>query len=111
MSVNFQNNINSTNELQPRTQLNGKKNPTNYTYADMKLERPKVNIVNAPVNIVSDNKFSYKEIQKRNDDINQDIYKGAKREKQKHNFDIKQFFTIFGILAILTAAFSYFKRK
>ena len=111
MSVNFtQNSMNSTNELQTHNQPSVK-NTINYTYADMKLERPKVNVVNAPINIVSEKKYSYKYIQKKTDNINQDIYKGAKREKQKHDFNIKQFFSIFGILAILTAAFSYFKRK
>ena len=54
--------------------------------------------------------FSDKEATLKIKQINQDIYQGTKKEKSKHEFDTKRYFTFFGIIALLTAAFAYFRR-
>ena len=43
--------------------------------------------------------------------INTDIYEGAVKEKEKHEFSIKRYFTIFGIIALITAAIAYLRKK
>ena len=77
----------------------------------MKLDRPKVTAADFSQNILTNNsKYSHKESEQQLKILNNDIYQNTKKEKQKHEFNFKRFFTIFGILALLTAAFGYFRK-
>ena len=93
-----------------RAQSEGDFNLDAHTSSSMKVKRP--NIQPNDLNIMLSNKpvFSDKEATKRMQAINTDIYEGAKKEKEKHEFNIKRYFTIFGILALITAAAAYFRR-
>ena len=81
-----------------------------HTSANMKVKRPKVTPNN--LNLILPNKkpFSDTEATKKIQAINTDIYEGAVKEKEKHEFNLKRYFTIFGILALLTAAAAYFRK-
>ena len=82
-----------------------------HTSANMKVKRPKVT-VNELTNPLPVNKtFSDREATKRMQAINTDIYEGAKKEKEKHEFNLKRYFTIFGIFALLGAAITYLCRR
>lgn len=78
--------------------------------SNMKLERPKVSAADFSSTLQNNNKYSYSEANKQLMALNNDIYEGTKKEKEKHEFNLKRYFTIFGILGILTAAFAYFRR-
>ena len=82
-----------------------------HTSTNMKVKRPKV--TPNDLNVMLSNKpvFSDKEATKRMQAINTDIYEGAVKEKEKHEFNLKRYFTIFGILALLTAAITYFRKS
>ena len=82
-----------------------------HTSSNMKVERPKITVAefsNQPLKINS--KFSIKDANKKLNNINEDIAVNARNEKSKHEFDTKRYFTFFGIIALLTAAFAYFRR-
>lgn len=81
-----------------------------HTATNMKVKRPKVLPNDISFNLPSQKTFSDTEATKRMQAINTDIYEGAKQEKEKHEFNLKRYFTIFGILALLTAAISYFRK-
>jgi len=78
----------------------------------MKLERPKVSAADfsQSFNLSNNNKYSMKEADTKIKNISNDIYQGAVKEKQNHEFSFKRYFTIFGILALLTAAIGYFRK-
>ena len=81
-----------------------------HTTSNMKLERPKVSSDDFNIAIDNYNKYSHKEITKHLDDINKDVYQRAHKEKVNHDFNFKRYFTIFGILGLLTAAIAYFRK-
>ena len=81
-----------------------------HTTTNMKVKRPKVSPNNISFNLPSQKVFSDREATKRMQSINTDIYEGSIQEKEKHEFNLKRYFTIFGILALLTAAISYFRK-
>jgi len=83
-----------------------------HTTTNMKLGRPKVEPNDLNFVIPDKKVFSDSEATKKMQSINTDIYVDAKKEKEKHEFNFKRYFTIFGILALLMAAVTYFgKRK
>ena len=77
---------------------------------DMKVKRPKVSPNDLKFLLPDKKPFSDTEATKRIQTINTDIYEGAKKEKEKHEFNLKRYFTIFGILALFTAAIGYFRK-
>jgi hypothetical protein len=78
----------------------------------MKLDRPKITAADFSQKLLTDKtSYSKKEADKRLKILNNDIYQGAKKEKDKHEFNFKRYFTIFGILALLAAALGYFRKK
>ena len=77
---------------------------------NMKLERPKVSANDMLINLPVQKSYNDKEASQRIKQINQDIYQGTKKEKSKHEFNLKRYFTIFGILGLLTAAIAYFRK-
>lgn len=79
-----------------------------HTSTDMKVKRPKITPNDLTVIPQTKPVFSDKEATKRMQAINTDIYEGAKKEKEKHVFNLKRYFTIFGIITLLTAALAYF---
>jgi hypothetical protein len=81
-----------------------------HTSKDMKVKRPKITQNDLTFVVPEKKLFSDREATKRMQAINTDIYEGAKQEKEKHVFNFKRYFTIFGILALLTAAIGYFRR-
>ena len=93
-----------------RSQSEGDFNLDAHSSTNMKVKRPKIKPND--LNIMLSNKplFSDKEATRRMQAINTDIYEGAKKEKEKHEFNFKSYFTIFGIIALLTAACAYFRK-
>ena len=77
----------------------------------MKVKRPKVSANNIKTMLPAQKTFSDREATKRIQAINIDIYEGAAKEKEKHEFNFKRYFTIFGIFALLAAAVSYFRKR
>ena len=78
--------------------------------ANLKVERPKISPNDLMITLPVQKPFSDKEATKRMQAINTDIYEGATKEKEKHEFNLKRFFTIFGIIAMLTGAIAYFRK-
>lgn len=122
----------------PQGEGNSSFNLEAHTSTDMKVKRPMVT-PNDLTFIVPENKtYSDRDATKRIQTINTDIYEGAKQiqttnpkkygdakllqiinkdtyksvnqENEKHEFNYKRYFTIFGIFALLTAAISYFRK-
>ena len=81
-----------------------------HTSTNMKVKRPKVSPNDIKITLPDKKPFSDKEATKRMQAINTDIYEGAVKEKEKHEFNFKRYFTIFGIIALLTAAIACFRR-
>ena len=81
-----------------------------HTSKNMKVKRPKVTPNDLQLILPNKKPFSDAEANRRMQAINTDIYEGAKQEKEKHEFNLKRYFTIFGILALITAAAAYFRR-
>lgn len=81
-----------------------------HSTSNMKLERPKVTSADFTAALKNYSKFSHAESKQRLKAIDNDIYQRANKEKEKHEFNFKRYFTIFGILGILTAAFAYFRK-
>ena len=83
-----------------------------HTSTNMKVKRPKVQPNDVLITLPDKKPFYDKEATKRLQAINTDIYENAVKEKDKHEFSFKRYFTIFGIMALLTAAITYLcKRK
>ena len=77
---------------------------------NMKVAPPRVS-VNDITQILNENKrYSIKEANNRSEQINKDIYAGVEKEKENHEFNFKRYFTIFGIVALLTAFITYFSK-
>ena len=106
------NNINSNLNYNIPTNYKGDNNfiIEAHSSPNMKLERPKVNAANFIQNLPSNKKYTQIEMNKNMDEINNDIYKKAKKEKSHHEFNFKRYFTIFGIVALLTAIFSHYRK-
>lgn len=81
-----------------------------HTSNNMKVKRPKVTPNDLTIILPDKKPFSDREATKKMQAINTDIYEGAKQEKEKHEFNTKRYFTIFGIIALLTAACACFRR-
>lgn len=77
---------------------------------NMKVERPKITVNDLQMNLQSKNPYSDKEANQKLKAISEDIYTGTKKEKSNHEFNFKRYFTIFGILALITAALGYFRK-
>ena len=82
-----------------------------HTSSNMKVKRPKIVANNLSSPLLTKKYFSDKEATKRMQSINTDIYEGAVKEKEKHEFSLKRYFTIFGIIALITAAIHYFRKR
>ena len=81
-----------------------------HTTSNMKLEHPKVNSAEFNNALTNYNKYSHMEATKHLKEIDKDIYQRTHKEKSKHEFNFKRYFTIFGILGLLTAAIAYFRK-
>ena len=77
---------------------------------NMKLDRPKVAPNDILTTLPTKKSFNDNEATQRIKQINKDIYQGTKKEKSNHEFNLKRYFTIFGILGLLTAAIAYFRK-
>lgn len=81
-----------------------------HTTSNMKLERPKITSADFTNALNNYTKYSNAESKKQLKAIDKDIYQRAKKEKDRHEFNFKRYFTIFGILGLLTAAITYFRK-
>ena len=81
-----------------------------HTTNNMKLDRPKVTN-SAPVPLIQ-TVHLYKPSDAENyiKKLNNDIYVDTQKEKTNNGFNFKRYFTIFGIIALITAAVAYFRR-
>lgn len=70
---------------------------------ETKVKRPKLVAAEAPASLPKQVLFSNQDADKRMQQINTDIYEGAKKEKAKNDFDKKLYFKIFGGVTLLTA--------
>ena len=70
---------------------------------ETKVKRPKITAAEAPAVLPKRTLFSEQEAKIRLNEINTDIYQGAKKEKSKNEFNKSLYFKIFGGVA-LTAA-------
>ena len=77
---------------------------------NMKVKRPKVLPNDLMINLPQKNIYSDREATKKIQAINTDIYENAKKEKDRHEFNFKHYFTICGIVALLAGAIAYFRR-
>lgn len=82
-----------------------------HTSTNMKVKRPKVTPNDLTTILPVKRPFSDKEATKKMQAINTDIYEGAVKEKEKHEFNLKRFFTIFGIIALITAITGFRKSR
>jgi len=78
---------------------------------NMKVKPPTVTPNDLIIKLPKQKVFSDQEATKKMQAINTDIYIGAKKEKEKHEFNTKRYFTIFSIFALITAAIAYFRKK
>ena len=107
-------NINNLNNKSPA--IKGGDNSQNvlnleaHTTTSMKVKRPKVTPNDLAITLPTKKPFSDKEATKRMQAINTDIYESATKEKEKHEFNLKRYFTIFGIMALIAAAIAYLRR-
>ena len=69
---------------------------------ETKVKRPKITAAEAPSALPKQVLFSNKDADKRMQQINTDIYEGAKKEKTKNDFDKKLYFKIFGGVALFS---------
>lgn len=106
------------NNLSVKSKRSSKKEEPNdslnldaHTSNKMKVKRPKITVNDLKSVLPVQKTFSDKEATKRIQAINTDIYEGATKEKEKHEFNLKRYFTIFGIIALITAAITYFRKK
>ena len=70
---------------------------------EIKVKRPKIVAAEAPAILPKQTLFSNKDADKRIQQINTDIYEGAKKEKTKNDFNKKLYFKIFGGVVLLSA--------
>ena len=70
---------------------------------ETKVKRPKIVVADAPASLPKQVLFSNKDADKRMQQINTDIYEGAKKEKSKNEFNKSLFFKIFGGVTLATA--------
>ncbi len=109
------NNINNYSSISPPS-IKGGNNEAfvieAHTSDNMKVSRPKITEADLKYTLPQENRYySDKAANKRLQEINSDIYIGTKKEKTIHDFNFKRYFTIFGIIGLLTAAFTYFGKK
>ena len=69
---------------------------------ETKVKPPKI-LAEAPVTLPKQVIFSDTEASGKIQEINTDIYEGAKKEKKKHEFNKSLYFKLFGGAALLTA--------
>lgn len=81
-----------------------------HTSTNMKVKRPKISPNDLAMILPKKKPFSDEEATKKMRAINTDIYEGAVKEKEKHEFNLKRYFTICGIIALLTAVIGYFRK-
>ena len=86
-------------------------NIDSHNSTNMKVKKPKVTSNDLQVPLPSKKLFSDSDATKRIQAINTDIYESATKEKEKHEFNFKRYFTIFGIITVLTAAIAYFRKR
>lgn len=70
---------------------------------ETRVKRPKIVAAEAPAILPKQTLFSNKDADKRIQQINTDIYEGAKKEKTKNDFNKKLYFKIFGGVALFSA--------
>ena len=81
-----------------------------HTSTNMKVKRPKVDPNDLHLVLPQKKPFSDEKEKKKMRAINTDIYEGAVKEKEKHEFNLKRYFTICGIIALLAAAIGHFRK-
>lgn len=109
-----------------------------HTSSDMKVKRPRVVADEGPAYIPRKNVYSDQAANEKIKNINSEIfrmthngqdssqytlkpldtdrfdikiYESRNKENEKHGFNFKRYFTIFGIIALLTAAISYLCKR
>ena len=70
---------------------------------ETKVKRPNIVAAEAPAILPKQKLFSNQDADKKMQQINTDIYEGAKKEKTKNDFNKKLYFKIFGGITLLTA--------
>lgn len=70
---------------------------------ETKVKRPNVTAAEAPAVLPRHTLFSEKEAKQKLNEINADIYEGAKKEKSKNEFNKSLYFKIFGGVALAAA--------
>ena len=103
--------LKSVNSFHQGEQNNGLMSLEAHSSKNMKVKRPKITVNELTASLPVQKVFSDKEATKRMQAINTDIYEGAKKEKEKHEFNLKRYATIFGIITLLAAAIAYFRKK
>ena len=93
-----------------------------HTSTDMKVKRPKIVMQNLNPVLLSEKTFSNAEADKRIQSVYDDIFESAKTVKRKkvfktgtkeydnYGFNFKRYFTIFGIITLLTAAIACIRK-
>ena len=81
-----------------------------HTTSNMKLKRPKITNSVPPPLIQTKHLYRPSDAEQYLKKLNTDIYEGTKKEKSTNEFNFKRYFTIFGIVALITAAIAYFRR-
>lgn len=104
------NNTNLTTNQYPVMKANDEPDTSAHYAKSMKVERPKTIISQGPSTLPHAYSFSDKEATKKMQQINTDIYEGAKKEKEKHEFNRKLYFKIFGGIAITAAGVAGFSK-
>lgn len=81
-----------------------------HTTNNMKLGRPNVTSSMAPPLIQTKHLYKPSDAENYMKQLNTDIYVDTQKEKSNNGFNFKRYFTIFGIIALITAAVAYFRR-
>ena len=78
------------------TEISGNTDIGAHYSSDMKVQKPKVTMYEAPPELPKHHLFSDKDATKRMQEINTDIYEGSRKEKSNNGFNRSTFFKIFG---------------
>ena len=103
--------INSANIYQPQNTIQNNSIEAHYS-ENMKVTKPKITSYMPPSELPKNGMFTDKEATKKMQQINEDIYVGAKKEKSNHGFNLSTFFKIFSgitLAAIIIACIRKFR--
>ena len=76
----------------------------------MKLKRPKVTNSLPPQLIQTKHLYKPSDTENYMKNLNIDIYEDTQKETANNGFNFKRYFTIFGIITLITAAIAYFRK-